>query len=382
MEGARETVAQIYDCVGTLIAGCTIRNAGVEGVTINGGMYNGVSGCDVYEVGAGGISIGAGDRTTLTPAHSFADNNRIHHIARIKRMYSAGIALGGVGNRATHNQISKLPHIAIAFGGNDHLMEYNEIFEVSYESNDAGAIYAGRNWTMRGNKIRYNYLHDISGFEGKGCVGVYLDDAFCGVEVVGNVFENVTRAMMIGGGRDNKVLNNIFINCVPALHVDARCMGWMHDHPEEWLQEEKEKGTILGIAFNKPPYSERYPELLTLLADEPKAPKGNIIANNINLGGVWDKNAGYWKTSIEDKARPYVTIKDNVVSSAEEVRDPGAQGVLLANPLFVNPDNPKVGKFQLQKNSPALNHGFKQIPFDQMGLYKSEERATWLLSSN
>ena len=33
---------------------------------------------------------------------------------------------------------------------------------------------------MRGTVIRHNYLHDISGFEGRGCVGVYLDDMFCG----------------------------------------------------------------------------------------------------------------------------------------------------------------------------------------------------------
>jgi hypothetical protein len=382
LEGARETVIRMNDCIGTIIAGCTLRNSGEEGVSIAGGSHNGVVGCDIYEVGSGGIHINAGDRKSLTAGNCFADNNRIHNIARIKRVYFPGITLNGVGNRATHNQLSKLPHFAIYFNGNDHLMEYNEIFEVSYESNDAGAIYAGRNWTMRGNVIRYNYLHDISGFEENGCVGVYLDDAFSGVEIIGNVFENVTRAMMIGGGRDNNVLNNIFINCVPALHVDARGLGWMHDHPEEWIKEEKEKGTILGIAYNKPPYSERYPELIGIIADEPKAPKGNIIANNINQGGVWDKNAGFWKTSIEDKARPYVTLKDNVVSSGGEVRDSTSRDFVLANPLFVNQARPKEGRFQLRETSPALSLGFKQIPFDKIGLYKSSDRASWPVPSN
>src|SRR5690606_1001685 len=231
--------------------------------------------------GAGGIKINAGNRSTLTPAECFADNNDIHHIARIKRVYFPGISLNGVGNRAAHNLIKHLPHMARYFNGNDHIMEYNEIYDVCYESNDAGAIYAGRNWTMRGNIIRYNYLHDISGFEGKGCVGVYLDDAFSGVDIIGNVFNNVTRAMMIGGGRDNNVLNNIFIDCVPSLHVDARGLGWMHDHPEEWIKEEKEKGTILGTVYNKPPYSTRYPKLVNIINDEPKAPKGNVISHNI-----------------------------------------------------------------------------------------------------
>ena len=74
--------------------------------------------------------------------------------------------------------------------------------------------------------IRYNYFHDITGFEGRGCMGVYLDDLFCGTEIFGNVFYKVTPAAMIGGGRDSTIANNMFVDCVPAMHVDARGLGW------------------------------------------------------------------------------------------------------------------------------------------------------------
>jgi hypothetical protein len=380
LEGCRETVVKMQDCNNNLLVGCTIRNAGDWGVDINGGVHNGVIGCDIYGVGGGGISIDAGDRKTLLAAGCFADNNDIHDIARIKRVYYPGISLRGVGNRATHNLIAHLPHMAIYFDGNDHLMEYNEIFDVCYESNDAGAIYAGRNWTMRGNIIRYNYLHDISGFEGKGCVGVYLDDAFSSADVIGNVFNKVTRAMMIGGGRDNNVINNIFIDCVPSLHVDARGMGWMHDSPEAWIKEAKEKGTILGIAYNQPPYSTRYPKLVNILNDEPQAPKGNVISHNICVGGNWDKASGFWKMSIEDKARPYLTMKDNVVALDSGVQDSLSKSFVITNPLFVNQKNPEQGKFQLDADSPALKRGFEQIPFDKIGLYQSDDRASWPVS--
>ncbi len=152
-----------------------------------------------------------------------------------------------MGDRISHNLIAKVPHMAIGFKGNDHLIEYNEIDSACYESNDAGAIYTGRNWTMRGNVIRYNYLHDIAGFEGKGCVGIYLDDAFSSAEITGNIFKNVTRAMMIGGGRDNKVVNNIFIGCTPSIHVDARGMGWMrNEHIPAWIKEAKDSGYYPG----------------------------------------------------------------------------------------------------------------------------------------
>jgi hypothetical protein len=103
-------------------------------------------------------------------------------------MYHPGISLTGVGNRAANNLIHSAPHMAIYFSGNEHVIEYNEIHHVSFESNDAGAIYAGRDWTMRGNVIRHNYLHDITGFENRGCVGVYLDDMFASAAIYGNVF--------------------------------------------------------------------------------------------------------------------------------------------------------------------------------------------------
>ena len=115
-------------------------------------------------------------------------------------MYKAGIALHGVGLRAANNLIHDAPHMAIQFWGNDHVIELNEIHHVCPESNDAGAIYAGRDWTMRGTVICHNYLHHITGFRGKGCVGVYLDDMFCGTRIEGNVFHEVTRAAFIGAG--------------------------------------------------------------------------------------------------------------------------------------------------------------------------------------
>lgn len=375
LEGCRETVVNMQDCQNSLVGGCTIRNAGDWAVSIKGGTRNGVTGCDIYDTGAGGVKIDAGDRKTLVPAECYADNNHIHHIARIKRISNPCVWLFGVGNRATHNLLEHIPHNAIYFNGNEHLMEYNEISDACYESNDAGAIYAGRDWAMRGTVIRYNYLHDISGFEGQGCVGLYLDDAFSSAEVTGNIFQRVTRAMMLGGGRDNIVVNNIFIDCVPSLHIDARGMNWMAYHIDAWIKEAGEKGTVLGLDYNHPPYSTRYPKLLTILQDEPYSPKGNVISGNICLRGDWDKPAGFWPVSIEGIARPYLTMENNVVSRESEVLDPSSKSFVIADPLFVNPQHPEQGKFQLSSGSPALKLGFKQIPFEKIGLYKSLYRS-------
>jgi hypothetical protein len=227
---------------------------------------------------------------------------------------------------------------------------------------------------MRGNIIRHNYFHDISGFEGKGCVGVYLDDLFCGTTVYGNIFNRVTRAAMIGGGRDNSIVNNIFIDCVPALHVDARGLGWYAKNIPVWINEAQEKGTISGIFYKKPPYSTRFPQLANILSDEPAAPKGNVILRNICSGGSWDKASGFWKMSIEDKARVYLTMRDNLVSPTSGVEDELSKDFVRADPLFMNRKYPEQGKFQLDTNSPAIKCGFKQIPFDKIGLYQSDDR--------
>ncbi len=339
LEGSREHAVTVTGGRECRVADCTIRNVGGWAVRVDGGESHGVVGCRIHDTGAGGVALSGGDRRTLTPAGHFAENNHIHDYGRWLRMYQPGVSIDGVGQRVAHNRIEHAPHMAIQFGGNDHVIELNEVAEVCYESNDAGAIYAGRDWTMRGTVIRHNYFHDITGFEGRGCVGVYLDDMFCGTEVTGNVFRNVTRAAMIGGGRDCLIANNIFVDCVPALHVDARALGWAADTVPTTMMDR-----LNAMPYREPPWSERYPELLTILDDEPAAPKGNVIARNIIVGENWD--------SIYGEARDYVTMENNLIG---------------VDPLFVDLE---AGDLRLREDSPAWALGFEPIPFEEIGLQR------------
>jgi len=174
--------------------------------------------------------------------------------------------------------------------------------------------------------------------ENRGCVGVYLDDMFCGTKVTGNVFYKVTRAAFIGGGRDVLVANNVFVDCNPALHVDARAMGWASYHVDTTMKER-----LLEMPYKEPPWSTRYPKLVNILDDEPAAPKGNVITLNVCAGGRWD--------GIHAPARPFVTLKDNLMEDS---------------PGFV--DAAKMN-FQLRDDSVVYKKlpGFQKIPFDQIG---------------
>ncbi len=245
-------------------------------------------------------------------------------------------------------------HNAILFAGNDHLIEFNEVFRVCLETGDAGAFYTGRNLTTRGTMIRYNHFHDIGRTvePGRGFVdvmSVYLDDCACGTTIFGNVFERSGRAAMIGGGRDNTIENNLFIDCDPAVHVDGRGEGWMkaefHDPNGTIMKELKE------VPYQQPPYSARYPHLANILDDQPGLPKYNLIVRNICAGPRWiDWLDGLNETKVE--------VRDNVTSG-----DPG----------FVNRAG---GDFRLRPDSRALALGFKPIPFDQIGLVKDKYRET------
>jgi hypothetical protein len=349
-EATRDTAIRVAGGDGVAFVGCTVRNVGSAAIAIAGGTNHTVAACDIYQCGAGAVALSGGDRRTLVPGGHVADNNDIHHYGRWRPMYSAGIHLDGVGNRATHNRIAFAPHQAIAFGGNDHRIEFNEIHHVCFESNDAGALYAGRDWTMRGTVIRHNYLHDITGFEGRGCVGVYLDDMFCGTAIVGNVFHRVTRAAFVGGGRDCRIENNLFIDCDPALHIDARALGWAKYHADEWVKEGREKKTLSGIAYAEPPYRDRYPALPPILDEDPGAPRGNVVARNICVGGRWD--------DVETRARPLVRFENNLIG---------------ADPHFIDR---AAGNFQLKPDSPAWALGFERIPIDRIGLYLNDQRRT------
>lgn len=351
LEAVRGTAVTISGGSHNVVAGCTIRNTGKDAVSIAGGTSNGVVGCDIYHTGGAGVSLSGGDRKTLTPAGNYADNNHIHHFSRTCRTYRPAVRVNGVGNRVSHNLMHHGPHVGILLGGNDHVIEFNELHSLCYETGDVGAFYMGRDWTARGTVIRHNFFHHVRGPGRYAANGIYLDDAASGITIFGNVFFQVTRAAYIGGGRDNTYENNIFVDCVPSLHVDARTLGWMSYHAEEDGTLQKR---LRAVPYKQPPWSERYPKLVNILEDEPAAPKGNLIARNVSWGGSWD--------DIEEKARPYLTLTDNLIA---------------VDPLFVDAASMN---FQLRDDSPAYETGFKRIPFEEIGLYEDELRASWPVS--
>lgn len=339
----RRAAISLNNCEDCRVTNSKLYLLGGWGVVIQGGQRCVVKGCQLRLLGEGGVSATGGDRAKLQPAGHVIEENEISDYGRIYPMYRAGVSISGVGQSVVHNHIHHAPHQAVGFSGNNHLIAFNEIDHVCLESNDAGAIYAGRDWTMRGTQIVSNYFHHISGFEDRGCMGVYLDDMFCGTTIRKNVFYRVTRAAFIGGGRDNLVENNVFVECRPAVHVDARAMGWASYHVDTTMTER-----LKAMPFDSPLWRSAYPELVGILQDEPAAPKGNVIRLNICVGGNWE--------NVEGKARPYLRMEKNLVLPAEAVDD-----------LFVAP---QAENWQLKSENKIRQElpGFEPIDFDTIGL--------------
>jgi hypothetical protein len=325
------------------VTDCTILDVGNSGVTVNGGEKHGVENCVISEAGDGGISLTGGDRRTLAPCGHYAVNNHIHHIARWSRCYAPAIAMSGVGIRAANNLIHDHPHCAILFSGNEHVIERNEIHHVCLETGDVGAIYTGRDYTYRGNVIRYNFIHHTGGV-GMGSMGIYMDDCVSGTRIYGNILWKLHRAVFLGGGRDFQVENNIFVDCDPAVELDGRGLSkaqvW-HDMVYKTMKRRLE-----DVKWREPPYRTRYPELADLepyYAKDDGVPPGNIlVAHNLCVGSqllkiTWGAQEGM------------AECKDNFVN---------------LDPLFVDAAH---GDFRLKPDSPVLGQGFEPIPCEAIG---------------
>ena len=302
------------------------------------GSDNGVVDCYIYHVGAGGVSLGGGDRASLSPANNFVENCRIHDFNRIEKSYRPGVWIDGVGNRVSQCDIYNAPSMAILFHGNNHVIEYCKITNVCGEVDDQGAIYYGRDPSEQGNVIRYCYFHKLS--PRHRVTATYHDDGACGGEVYGNIYHNAgSLPVLIGGGHYNHYHHNLFIDSPCAIHLDNRMQNWGTGMvaPDGIIDQRLKK-----VRHTEPPYSEAYPKLVNYWQEDPAYPHGNLIESNLfyRIG-----NVVHGETQWAEFRNNWITNED---------------------PGFVNPDNPLEG-FKAHADLFKYIPGFPQLPFDKIG---------------
>ncbi|HXH61415.1 MAG TPA: right-handed parallel beta-helix repeat-containing protein, partial [Fimbriimonadaceae bacterium] len=283
-ETSRTTPVEVAGGTGNTLRSCVFRNLGQYGVKVSGGTYDRIVQCRFLDMGAGGVELYGGDRKTLTPANDVVEDCLFERFSRLSRTYRPGVSVNGVGMTVSHCEFRDAPHSAIFFNGNDHLFVGNVFRNVVNSTGDAGAIYAGRDWTKRGTVIRDNLFDNINGlhlYEN----GVYLDDQLSGITIEHNAFVNCWLGMMVGGGRDNFVHENLFVRCHIAMHLDARGLGWAKGGFDGL------KASLESVPYKSDVWKNRYPGIERILDDDPMAPKGNIVAGNALLGAGKDTDS-------------------------------------------------------------------------------------------
>ncbi len=272
----RANAINIQNCTNINIINCTFRNISANAIDIKNSSNINVENNIIYNIGITAIKVTSGDRNSLTPCNVVISNNEIHDFARIQKTYAPAIYMYGVGITASQNTIYNSPHIAIFFGGNDHIIENNEIYNIALETGDVGAIYSGRDWTARGNIIRYNYIHDSNNdYSEYGVSGIYFDDCMSSAEVYGNILYNLGKGIYCGGGRDFNIYNNMFIDCDTSIRFDGRGESTETELYKQLLS------SLNSIPYTSEPWKSKYPELFTIQDTNPGIPNNNKILNNI-----------------------------------------------------------------------------------------------------
>lgn len=412
-EAVRGSGVSGYHAHHLTVDNCVIRNVGNYGIDLCECRDSRIINNTIAHCGDGGIIAMAGNRVTLESGNVVIDNNHIHHVARWSRCYVGGVRVNGVGFKVTHNLIHDCPHSAILFDGNEITMDWNEIYSAVLETGDAGAVYSGRDYTCRGNSVSHNFIHHLGGV-GFGAMGIYNDDCLSGTKMNGNYFIELTRACMLGGGRDFTVYDNVFVKCDPAISFDSRgaslhptwiagtnkslrplfykihrytCHHWGTRRNEE--EAKKHLGEVTSAV--EEPYRSRYPELQVIDEAYRTQPFGQVkipaqadVAHNVFCSHMRfrfredDATNTLYENGVPVARTPrlrayaFDTRRDINQTIASGMGDLRTRGNYTAAPEdFMDAD---WGDIRLKPASNAIQYGYTDGKLDTIGLKPGERR--------
>jgi len=349
MEGTLSNAIYFSGCDNAVVNNCEITAIGNTAVSFNSCLNSGIKNSYLHELSSCGVSFAyTSSRRTLKDINCFMTNCKMKTFSQYKRTGMAGVDVDAVGVTVSHNEFCDSPYIVMWYQANECIFEYNEFYNVCNDASDSGIIYSGRDWSTRGNHIRYNYFHDSNAIQtttGMKMQAVYLDDMHSATRVYGNVFHNISAVALYGGGRYNTFENNLMLECDYPFRYDSRGLTWMDSGEGSQI-----RNNLKRMPYTTGIWAETYPELVNILNDEPEKPKYNTIRNNVRY-----------------KTKP-LNI-DQVVKDTGTVED----AVQITNTnSFIDYGN---DNFNLKANSEIkkLIPDWQDIPFDKIGRYEVTE---------
>ncbi len=306
-ENTRGSAIEATDIYNVTVKNCSFRNIGTDAFAITGSQkawtdkdywqrqnldaaYN----CEIsdnvfYNIGGHAVVLDGGNVDTLTPGNNVLKNNIFNKCAQTIKNYET-ILVKGCGNSVVNNNISRSAFQAIRHYGNDHVISYNEIYNVLQETDDCGAIYCGRNTVQRGTVISYNYLHDLYSTDDlpfKHQVAIYWDDNQTGMKAYKNIIRDA-QINVYTNGVDNEYSSNTSIN-IKKTNIDFKNGGAA-------TNQDTEGDKVNAYIKNPNLYYGKYANLKAIIDStsrtEPSLAKYNVIKNNLSVAGTGEDGIG------------------------------------------------------------------------------------------
>jgi parallel beta-helix repeat protein len=341
-----------------MVKNCTFVNLGGYGIKIEERSQNNlIIGNKMKNLGQGGVVLLG--NSTNQPVNNLIAANDIQDCGQIYKHVAGVFNTCGSENRIAHNRVCRMPRYGIYLNSystdiysRNNIVEFNEIVDTNLETNDTSAIGTlGRDRQLSGNIIRFNYIRNVVGMGTKdnGQIvspyytwGIYLDDYSSGTTVYGNiVVSTMLGGIMIHGGKDNLVENNILID-----GVEQQIQLTPHGDDPQFMGNNVIRRNI--VVYKEPKAK--------LLSSETNTWRSTILAEcDYNL---------YWHKDSLDLAKT-----EQAITPAGNFSQWQAFGFdrnsFITDPLFFSSEMIDI---RLKPNSPAYRLGFQPIPIERIGI--------------
>jgi hypothetical protein len=331
-----------------VIENCAVRHTGEYAMGFGAGcQHNRVEGCELFDLGAGGIKIGHALATTWgNTLAAPADEEALvsHHtirnclIAHGGRLHPAGIGMW----------IGHSPH---------NVIQHNDIYDLYYSGFSVGWVWGYGPSQAHHNEIAFNHVHHI----GQGVLsdmgGIYTLGISPGTVIHDNHFHDV-ESFSYGGwglytdeGSSGIVMkNNLVYRCSRAS---------FHQH---YGKENRIENNILAFADEQQLQRTRTEPHISFFFE-----RNLVYWDNDNplLGSNWSDDNFRMDHNLYFRAggKP-VTFPAGLTLEQWQQQRHQDQHSIVADPGFVDPQK---DDFRLKPNSPALQIGFQPFDLSQAG---------------
>lgn len=289
LRGARDRLVSADDSRQLTFVSCAALNSW-NGLCFSSCDEVRIVGCDVTDMGASAIWMwDCGDRRTLRRANNLVENCHISRYAdRVLACRAAVQADGNCGVTVRQCTIHDAPCVGILFRqSSECTFVNNEIHSILLDSGEMGAFYTAREWTLVGNVLANNYIHDIPwrGTDFRPSA-LFYDDGGTGMTATNNIVRNVPVGTVVSA-MANYTDRNLFYDVPTPFSV------WNHwAKPEQWKPMYSNPQSVryfYTTPFREEPWKSRYP-YLALIDDSFRSGKmrakgtrssirGNVVVN-------------------------------------------------------------------------------------------------------